>query len=240
MPWVANWHVFQILSKRSSRLRDFVNRRFIGTAPNHLWLGVSVEDRNTLLRIDHLREANVAVRFLSIEPLLEDLGALDLTGRRLHESLASSHTDAATPSVEADKESRAFSAMYTHPYNGLRPLQIDQIKRQLLFFPKVAIVRPDLRYSRELSEAISSVKRFLDSLLELKELLRDGTVELIPLSGFYSNEIEGGAGLIRRACEEDEEIVRWLQSKSNMIGDFATSARRGDLTLTLEFASHPH
>lgn len=76
----ANWHVFQILSKRSSRLRDFINRRFMNTAPNHLWLGVSVEDRNTLLRIDHLREANVAVRFLSIEPLLEDLGALDLTG----------------------------------------------------------------------------------------------------------------------------------------------------------------
>lgn len=75
----ANWHVFQLLSKRSSRLRDFINHRFSNTAPNHVWIGVSVEDRNTLLRIEHLRRTNAAVRFLSLEPLLEDLGTLDLT-----------------------------------------------------------------------------------------------------------------------------------------------------------------
>jgi protein gp37 len=76
----ANWHTFQILSKRSSRLRSFINRRFPTIAPNHLWLGVSVEDRTTLRRIEHLRQSNAAVRFLSIEPLLEDLGTLDLSG----------------------------------------------------------------------------------------------------------------------------------------------------------------
>ncbi len=47
--------------------------------PN-VWLGVSVESRDYLGRIDHLRRTPAAVRFLSLEPLLEDLGQLDLTG----------------------------------------------------------------------------------------------------------------------------------------------------------------
>ena len=47
----------------------------------HIWWGVSVEDRqHGLPRIDHLRSAPAKVRFLSIEPLLEDLGEVDLTG----------------------------------------------------------------------------------------------------------------------------------------------------------------
>lgn len=148
--------------------------------------------------------------------------------RRFHETLAEPRADSDPLSVDEVKESRPFSAMYTHPYNGLRPLQIDQVKRQLLFFPKVAIVRPDLRYSQELPAARSSVKEFVKSLLELEELLRDGTVEFIPMTGFYSNEIEGGAAIIRRACDEDAEIVRWLMTKSNLIKDFAVTARPGD------------
>ena len=76
----ANWHVFQVLTKRSARLRDFINCRFPNVAPNHLWFGVSIEDRKALPRIEHLRQAKAALRFLSIEPLLEDLGAVDLTG----------------------------------------------------------------------------------------------------------------------------------------------------------------
>ena len=70
-------HTYQVLSKRIERLLDgklaWVN------APN-VWLGTSVEDRKTLRRIDHLRAAPAAVRFLSIEPLLEDLGEIDLAG----------------------------------------------------------------------------------------------------------------------------------------------------------------
>ena len=77
----ADWHTYQVLTKRSSALRDYVNARYAGrTGPAHLWLGVSVEDRAALTRVDHLREANAAVRFLSVEPLLESLGEVNLEG----------------------------------------------------------------------------------------------------------------------------------------------------------------
>jgi protein gp37 len=78
----ANWHTYQILTKRSERLRDMlrVQLRFASDCEN-IWWGVSVEDRKYgLPRIDHLRQAPAKIRFLSIEPLLEDLGQLDLAG----------------------------------------------------------------------------------------------------------------------------------------------------------------
>src|SRR4029077_8280879 len=77
----ANWHIFQVLTKRSERLRDMLNGplNFV-TDSCHVWWGVSVEDKKYgLPRIDHLRSAPAAIRFLSIEPLLEDLGAIDLS-----------------------------------------------------------------------------------------------------------------------------------------------------------------
>jgi protein gp37 len=78
----ANWHQYQVLTKRSIRLRDLLNTTLKSIASSrHIWWGVSVENRkHGLPRVDHLRNAQVAVRFLSIEPLLEDLGEIDLTG----------------------------------------------------------------------------------------------------------------------------------------------------------------
>lgn len=77
----ASWHVFQVLTKRSSLLRRYVNRRYAdGTAPPHIWLGVTVEDRASLSRIRHLVDSAASIRFVSFEPLLEDLGDLDLNG----------------------------------------------------------------------------------------------------------------------------------------------------------------
>ena len=77
----ADWHVFQVLTKRSSRLRDYVNRRYRDrVAPPHIWLGVSVEDGGKLSRIRHLKDANAGVRFLSIEPLVGPIDTLDLEG----------------------------------------------------------------------------------------------------------------------------------------------------------------
>jgi protein gp37 len=72
-------HTYQVLTKRSERLREWTSlRRWLADAPN-IWLGVSVEDRKYgLPRIDDLRRATAAVRFLSIEPLLEHLGTIDL------------------------------------------------------------------------------------------------------------------------------------------------------------------
>ena len=78
----ANWHTFQVLTKRAERLRDmsFGQMQFAASLA-HIWWGVSVEDKkHGVPRIAHLQEAPVAMRFQSIEPLLEDLGKLDLRG----------------------------------------------------------------------------------------------------------------------------------------------------------------
>lgn len=73
----ADWHTFQILTKRADRLTEYIGKK---KAPRNAWLGVSVEDREYgLPRIDYLRKVKATVRFLSVEPLLEDVGKLDLT-----------------------------------------------------------------------------------------------------------------------------------------------------------------
>lgn len=73
----AHWHTFQILTKRADRMAKLFRKK---AAPLNAWLGVSVEDKKYgVPRIDHLRKVKAAIRFLSVEPLLEDVGQLDLT-----------------------------------------------------------------------------------------------------------------------------------------------------------------
>jgi protein gp37 len=76
MGW-ADWHCFQILTKRAERLASLSP-----TLPwrSHIWMGVSVEQRRYLSRIDALRQTGAEVRFLSLEPLLGPLPHLDLQG----------------------------------------------------------------------------------------------------------------------------------------------------------------
>jgi len=70
-------HRYQILTKRASRMAEY----FTGVdIPKNVWLGVTVEAPSELLRIDSLRELQATIRFLSCEPLIEDLGIIDLTG----------------------------------------------------------------------------------------------------------------------------------------------------------------
>ena len=77
----ADWHIFQILTKRSSLMRDYLNIRYGSSpAPQHIWCGVSVEDRRATARIRHLRDSPTSIRFLSIEPLLGPVGDIDLDG----------------------------------------------------------------------------------------------------------------------------------------------------------------
>lgn len=78
----ANWHTYQVLTKRSERLKELLNTRLrFAARQSHIWWGVSVENRkHGLPRIDDLRNTPAKVRFLSIEPLLEDLGRFDLSG----------------------------------------------------------------------------------------------------------------------------------------------------------------
>ncbi len=76
----ANWHVYQVLTKRSVRMRQMLATSLRGAAETpHIWWGVSVENKkHGFPRIEDLRSTPAAVRFLSIEPLLEDLGEVDL------------------------------------------------------------------------------------------------------------------------------------------------------------------
>jgi protein gp37 len=78
----ADWHTYQVLTKRHVRMRELLSGPLLSAASlPHIWWGVSVEDRKYgLPRIDELRRTPAAVRFLSVEPLLEDLGELDLSG----------------------------------------------------------------------------------------------------------------------------------------------------------------
>jgi protein gp37 len=79
---LADWHVFQVLTKRSERMRDLLNGPLAWALdlPN-VWWGVTVDDRRFgLPRVEHPRAVNATVRWLSVEPLLEDLGEVNLTG----------------------------------------------------------------------------------------------------------------------------------------------------------------
>jgi protein gp37 len=79
---LARWHTYQVLTKRSGRLRELLSGSLEEAATEaHIWWGVSVEDRKYgLPRIADLLAVPASVRFLSIEPLLEELGPLDLDG----------------------------------------------------------------------------------------------------------------------------------------------------------------
>ncbi len=70
-------HRYQILTKRVERMAEYFKRHLI---PNNVWLGVTIECKNTKSRIDFLRHLGATVKFLSCEPLVEDLGEMDLNG----------------------------------------------------------------------------------------------------------------------------------------------------------------
>jgi protein gp37 len=80
----AHWHVYQVLTKRSSLLQKFINHRYASrTAPAHIWFGVSVENEQATSRIVHLQKARAAVRFLyraahrASRQALEDYGLIE-------------------------------------------------------------------------------------------------------------------------------------------------------------------
>lgn len=79
---VGDWHTYQVLTKRADAQAKFLHEQAVKVkGMTHVWWGVSVEDKKYgLPRIEHLRKTPAAVKFLSVEPLLEDLGDFDLTG----------------------------------------------------------------------------------------------------------------------------------------------------------------
>src|SRR5208283_3588695 len=78
----ANWHTYQVLTKRADRMAALLQGKLRKAAQAaHIWWGVSVENRqHGLPRVAKLRAAKPAAAFLSVEPLLEDLGKVDLRG----------------------------------------------------------------------------------------------------------------------------------------------------------------
>jgi len=77
----ADWHVYQVLTKRSSLMMKYLQARYgAELVPAHIWPGVSVEDRAHTGRIVHLKNIQSEARFISFEPLLGPVGNIDLTG----------------------------------------------------------------------------------------------------------------------------------------------------------------
>ncbi len=72
----AHWHCFQMLTKRAERLAELAPRL---PWPDNVWMGVTVENRDCVQRIDHLRKTEAVVKFISFEPLLDSVGIIDLT-----------------------------------------------------------------------------------------------------------------------------------------------------------------
>jgi protein gp37 len=74
-------HIYQILTKRPERMRRYLTKRYReGPAPANIWMGVSVESNAFAWRVDMLREAPAAVRFLSMEPLIGPVDTVQLDG----------------------------------------------------------------------------------------------------------------------------------------------------------------
>jgi three-Cys-motif partner protein len=123
----ADWHIYQVLTKRSSLMRDFVHERYQGTStPSHIWLGVSVEDRAALTRVRHLQQTAARVRFISAEPLLGPLGELPLTG--IHWVIVGGESGPDFRPMEAewarairDQCLKAGVAFFFKQWGGLRP-----------------------------------------------------------------------------------------------------------------------
>lgn len=70
-------HNYQILTKRANRMQEYFSNKKI---PKNIWLGVTVDVSTSKFRIDHIRGLEASIKFLSCEPLLEDLGDLNLEG----------------------------------------------------------------------------------------------------------------------------------------------------------------
>ena len=79
----ANWHTYQILTKRPHPMADFSKRfeeHYGWAIPDHIWLGTSIENADSLFRMDELRMVGCKTRFISFEPLLGPIGPMNLDG----------------------------------------------------------------------------------------------------------------------------------------------------------------
>jgi len=147
----ADWHTYQILTKRSSRMKSFVNARYQGSvAPAHIWFGTSIENGTKLSRVRHVRETTATIRFLSIEPLIGPIGELDLSG--IHWVIAGGESGplARPLDIEWVREVRdqcldARVAFFFKQWGGFRPKSGGRLLdgREWNQFPRTPRRRPD-------------------------------------------------------------------------------------------------
>lgn len=146
----ANWHSYQVLTKRSSLLKRYLRVRYGERfAPYHIWLGVSIEDRKSLVRLNHLRESNASVKFVSFEPLLGPVGDLDMKG--IDWAIVGGESG---PKARPMQESWALElrdlckrdgvAFFFKQWGGVRPKSGGRLLRGREWnqYPKVAMKRP--------------------------------------------------------------------------------------------------
>lgn len=143
----ANWHTYQVLTKRSSLLNRYLRHRYgTGLAPPHIWLGVSVEDEQNIVRLNHLRTAQASTKFVSFEPLLGSVGKVDLTG--FHWVIVGGESGPrARPMEEAwaleirDMCRAAKVAFFFKQWGGVRPKTGGRLLkgREWSQYPKVAV-----------------------------------------------------------------------------------------------------
>jgi protein gp37 len=123
----ANWHTFQVLTKRSSLMTRYLRSRYSSSvAPSHIWLGVSVEDAKNAVRLKHLQTAPASTKFVSFEPLLGPVGQIDLAGINWAivggESGPGARPMAEEWAVEIRDQCRAAGvAFFFKQWGGLRP-----------------------------------------------------------------------------------------------------------------------
>jgi len=79
----ANWHTYQILTKRPKKMAEFsqlFSRYFGHEIPSHIWMGASVENKDNVWRINELKKVKCNIRFISFEPLIGSIGKVNLKG----------------------------------------------------------------------------------------------------------------------------------------------------------------
>jgi protein gp37 len=142
----ADWHTYQVLTKRSSLMARYLRNRYDGElAPAHIWLGVSVEDAKNAVRIRHLQAAPAAVKFVSFEPLLASVGAVDLKG--IHWAIVGGESGPRSRTMEKewaieirDLCRKAKVAFFFKQWGGVRPKSGGRLLqgREWNQYPKVA------------------------------------------------------------------------------------------------------
>lgn len=142
----ADWHTYQVLTKRSSLMARYLRNRYGGElAPAHIWLGVSVEDAKNAVRIKHLQAAPAAVKFVSFEPLLASVGAVNLKG--IHWAIVGGESGPRSRRMEKewaieirDLCRKAKVAFFFKQWGGARPKSGGRLLqgREWNQYPKVA------------------------------------------------------------------------------------------------------